>query len=66
MVYAQTYSKCTASQSLFHSCFTETYTKMGGSQKVVSVQRFGQAYATYAFVETDNYLEFQQKMDISL
>lgn len=66
MVYAQKYSNCPASQSAFHSCFVETYNKLGGTQKIITYPRYNQAYTKYGYRETDKYHAFQDKMDLSL
>ena len=66
LVYAYMYSNCTATQSAFYYCFKETYTRLGGTASIVSLQAFGQAYAKYAFNRSsENYQIFRGNMDVS-
>lgn len=66
LVYAYMYSNCTATQSAFYYCFKETYTSLGGTASIVSLQAFGQAYAKYAFnISSENYQIFRGNMDVS-
>ena len=66
LVYAYKYSNCKASLTAFYNCFEETYKRMGGTENIVTFQRFDQAYGIYAYPKNpEDYQEFQREMDIS-
>lgn len=63
MYFVMKYSKCDSSPSQFYHCFVDTYKKLNGANKCVTIQRFYQVYEKSNIWGNDNYNTFCLKMD---